>query len=658
MAIQLRRGIFDRFDPTKLLPGEVAVVTSGDPSTADGRSVYICFSAGNVKRLIAYEDIAKEIANALEDLEDDFADAVREATESASAAAASANSAASAASSAAERANVVVASVPELVEQLLEDHPEWTTTVQDGAISRAKLASDLTNPLDRLMYRLSNMLTATLAEAESVTVADAAQTPMAGLTLYGRSTQDGTPTPDAPVAIQSVEAANLLDVTATGQTIRGVEYTVDGGVVTANGTASGGNATLTLGTMSLSAGTYALSGITGGSGTTYALRVYKVSGNATIKYVYNADTFALDADAEVGVQAYVYDGTTVSGLTLTPMLVHGSVPMHYVPYGCVGLLVLAKNLLPNNGSSATSYGVTFTVNEDGSVTCSGTATGQARFDIGRDITPLSAGTYVCGEGTGSGYNIDVYKVVDGTATRIRSGFGTFTLDAETSVFVRIVVASGATVSATISPYIYRGTTATAYEPCTDTVMPIPIDGHALRSLPDGTRDEVTVDERGHAVLVQRVGSVTLDGSIAPTGATAASAYFNISTLGILPPVLTTRGSMGYCNRYEVNSNFIASAPVDMRVVINATAFSATPRITFYDSTHVGSFATWLTLNPVTVLYQLATPVTHDLGYVDPIPLVGPDLTARPIPDTTMALTYERDLDTTLARLEAAIAALA
>lgn len=174
MAIQLRRGIFDRFDPTKLLPGEVAVVTSGDPSTADGRSVYICFSAGNVKRLIAYEDIAKEIANALEDLEDDFADAVREATESASAAAASASSAASAASSAAERANVVVASVPGLVEQLLEDHPEWTTTVQDGAITPPKLSN---NSFDAL----------TAGSAASLTGSDATDT-----TLPRTSPRDGT----------------------------------------------------------------------------------------------------------------------------------------------------------------------------------------------------------------------------------------------------------------------------------------------------------------------------------------------------------------------------------------------------------------------------------------------------------------------------------
>lgn len=57
MAIQHRRGQFPQFDPTRLVPGEWAIVLSGDPATSDGRAAYICFAAGSVKRVATYEDL-------------------------------------------------------------------------------------------------------------------------------------------------------------------------------------------------------------------------------------------------------------------------------------------------------------------------------------------------------------------------------------------------------------------------------------------------------------------------------------------------------------------------------------------------------------------------------------------------------------------------
>lgn len=64
MAIQVRRGIFDKFDKTRLLPGEYAVVLSGDPAAKDGRAVYVCFAAGAVKRLSTYEDMVDFLIDA------------------------------------------------------------------------------------------------------------------------------------------------------------------------------------------------------------------------------------------------------------------------------------------------------------------------------------------------------------------------------------------------------------------------------------------------------------------------------------------------------------------------------------------------------------------------------------------------------------------
>lgn len=67
MAIQVRRGLFGRYDPTRLVAGEWAVVLGDDPSCNDGRAVYICFGANIVKRVAMYEDMLDWFADLKED---------------------------------------------------------------------------------------------------------------------------------------------------------------------------------------------------------------------------------------------------------------------------------------------------------------------------------------------------------------------------------------------------------------------------------------------------------------------------------------------------------------------------------------------------------------------------------------------------------------
>ena len=58
----------------------------------------------------------------------------------------------------------------------------------------------------------------------------------------------------------------------------------------------------------------------------------------------------------------------------------------------------------------------------------------------------------------------------------------------------------------------RGATSTGYELPAYTVTPVPLYGHSLRSLPDGTRDELHIDREGNCTLVKRVGSYVADTS--------------------------------------------------------------------------------------------------------------------------------------------------
>ena len=56
MAIQHRRGSNKDFQPTKMLPGEIAVTTDGTGK------VYVAFSAGDIKELASKEDVEKSLA--------------------------------------------------------------------------------------------------------------------------------------------------------------------------------------------------------------------------------------------------------------------------------------------------------------------------------------------------------------------------------------------------------------------------------------------------------------------------------------------------------------------------------------------------------------------------------------------------------------------
>lgn len=80
MAIQNRRGVYADYDPSKLKPGEFAVVQSGDPDSDDGRAIFLCISAGVVKQIATLDQ--------LKTYQEDAAASAADAEEAAEAAAA------------------------------------------------------------------------------------------------------------------------------------------------------------------------------------------------------------------------------------------------------------------------------------------------------------------------------------------------------------------------------------------------------------------------------------------------------------------------------------------------------------------------------------------------------------------------------------------
>lgn len=93
----------------------------------------------------------------------------------------------------------------------------------------------------------------------------------------------------------------------------------------------------------------------------------------------------------------------------------------YADNGVLG----AKNLLPNNITSQTINGVTFTVNADGSITLNGTATEQINVSIAGYtwIYDLHEDTIISGskEGTASTYEVLLWDDTDSVAYHSRDG---------------------------------------------------------------------------------------------------------------------------------------------------------------------------------------------------------------------------------------------
>lgn len=89
-----------------------------------------------------------------------------------------------------------------------------TTLTQEGEAADAKATGDAISAVKARQ----NILTGT-ETGNPIAVDDAFSAPMCGLTVYGKSTQDGTPTPDAPVPIVSAGDGGSVAVKVTGKNL-------------------------------------------------------------------------------------------------------------------------------------------------------------------------------------------------------------------------------------------------------------------------------------------------------------------------------------------------------------------------------------------------------------------------------------------------------
>jgi len=182
------------------------------------------------------------------------------------------------------------------------------------------------------------------AEGDAISVSDASDMPMQGLRVFGRSTQDGTPTPNAPVEIKSVEkpvvtmcGKNLVPPTTdtfTGQGITSSPAVT--GTVVLNGTATAEMSRVISKGIVLAPGRYTLSahGLNAKDVNHDRVFVTGSTGSVLVNYVMTGKpaTFTL-AEATTAQVAIVFAaGSAYSNTTISIQMELGEVATEYEPY--------------------------------------------------------------------------------------------------------------------------------------------------------------------------------------------------------------------------------------------------------------------------------------------------------------------------------------
>lgn len=324
--------------------------------------------------------------------------------------------------------------------------------------------------------------------------------------------------------ISTSQGRNLIHYpyyNGTSYESNGVTYTVNeaDGTITVNGTATkesdfrlinpyepSGRKTLELGQ------TYTLSdGVNKMNGSGYQAPVYfqfvridttKNDFNYGISTNYGDMTWtASDANLlQYGIRIVVRNGVTVDNVVLKPMLEIGAITHSYEPTteSNVNLKETIKGLVTPQGKNLISYpyitkegtgnGITWTVNDDGTITADGTATNNSFFNLTNYIVgkwgTLHAGTYTIMDGVNLPIGGVTLQVESITGTQYKNK--TFTIEQDVVYKIFIYIPKGTVANnITFKPMLEIGSIAHIYEPTTESNI-------SLKSAIDGKVDKSKV----------------------------------------------------------------------------------------------------------------------------------------------------------------------
>lgn len=315
------------------------------------------------------------------------------------------------------------------------------------------------------------------------------------------------------------------------------------------------------------------------------------------------------------------------------------------PSSPVGIVSVGGNVAQfANPSAATKTGITFTPLDD-ALKANGTSTSNSFIATAWRTGVLPAGrctasvhlvsgtctSFKCRVGRGATSGSYVTEALnDGDEAHVWfTTNGTDSFSVAPSIPVDAVATDAVFVAQieygqSASPYVPYGNIGLYVQPTSDpsqqTVMPIPIGTNQLRSLPDGTRDELRIDAYGHAVLTKRVGVKTYDGTES----------WSLQS-GTYPFIAVGASALGAAGGRQLMSNLLAYTGQITTSTdgdgLSLIASGATLRIRATGYATADAWKARLAEQNMTMLYPLATPQTINLGTVELANLTSPELTA-------------------------------
>ena len=261
------------------------------------------------------------------------------------------------------------------------------------------------------------------------------------------------------------EGYNILENILTDRTVNGITVKINKDKsITLNGTATE-NTSLDITKNFTITEESVFSGMCDGYG--YNKMLIQIQGSDYNVNIPNSTPQVLQPKDNVKVRIYIYAGTNMTNALIKPQINKGNVAKLYEAYGAspspeypseIRAVGDNINLLENTAKTQTVNGVTFTVNEDGTVIANGTATSLAQISLVANLK-LSAGTYTIKDAKAYVESEDFNDWFDGLNNPSTLTFNTEVLLKN----VYIQVKQGETVNNKIFyPKLEKGTVATNY----------------------------------------------------------------------------------------------------------------------------------------------------------------------------------------------------
>ena len=414
--------------------------------------------------------------------------------------------------------------------------------------------------------------------------------------LNGNTQQNGTPTPDSPVDIQSVTGNQVISVCGKN---------LFDGVVALGEFNNLGNINST------SIRNYSVNYIPVTPSTNYVSNLtinrmcfYDKNKN----FISRSSNFSFTTFTTLSNAYYIRFDISTDYDTDTMQIEQGSTATSYEAYQSqtYPIYLGVENLLENNATTQTISGVSFIKNSDGTITANGTATAQILYVINSSVS--MTGNYTLSGSPTTSQDSTYFLQLYGTG-----GVNDYGNGASISNFngvIRIVVRNGAVLNDVIfKPQIEKGTKKSPYTPYGTTPIELcwipntnyrdrlfkAIDGDSFYDTLDTTTKNSL--DSGSWYKYGAIGKVVLDGSETWVYDTVGG-FNRFSTL--LQDAFVGTGRQICLSNYFIN-NLTSNA--------DGICFIVNKYVYLYknDTTNANDFKTWLSTHNTEVYYVLSTP---------------------------------------------------